>query len=110
MPRDLYQNASVLLQAAIDTFEDLEHSAGQEFAHLIEALNAELAAKQQQQEVLKSKQEMRDEMSEMEELIDKLKKAKKRSDRRRLRAQFNQRQAELYSTKVSSASSSAEHK
>jgi hypothetical protein len=53
---------------------------------------------------------MRDEMSEMEELIDKLKKAKKRSDRRRLRAQFNQRQAELYSTKVSSASSSAEHK
>ena len=109
LPKDLYQNASVLLQAASDTFADLESNEGQEFSHLLEALNEELLAKKNQRDALKSKQEMRDEMSEMEELIDKLKQAKKRSVKRQLRAQFNQRQAELYSAKVNNASA-AEHK
>jgi len=73
---------------------DFEDQGGLEFKMLLNDVQKEAQAmKQESMPLMKTKEESRDELEEIETLMDRLKQVKSRTERRRLLAQFNKKQA-----------------
>ncbi len=93
-PIEVYTSSSTLLQVSNSILEDLKEGS-LEFNLLVSELEEVMSKKYEvvEQQEEKSKDQLNNELDEIEALVEKIKSVKSRKEKRKLMAEYNQKQA-----------------